>query len=27
MLAPIVTKDMKLFPSQPLPARIKNGFF
>nr|CAD2165424.1 unnamed protein product [Meloidogyne enterolobii] len=24
MLAPIVTKDMKLFPSQPLPARIKN---
>ncbi|KAL7070621.1 hypothetical protein ACQ4LE_010635 [Meloidogyne hapla] len=24
MLAPIVTKDMKLFPSQPLPSRIKN---
>ncbi|CAD5220611.1 unnamed protein product [Bursaphelenchus xylophilus] len=24
MLAPIVTKDMKLFPSRPLPPRIKN---
>lgn len=24
MLAPIITKDMKLFPSQPLPAKIKN---
>uniref|UniRef100_A0A0M3HP08 Ovule protein n=1 Tax=Ascaris lumbricoides TaxID=6252 RepID=A0A0M3HP08_ASCLU len=24
MLAPIITKDMKLFPSRPLPAKIKN---
>lgn len=24
MLAPIVTKDMKLFPARPLPPRIKN---
>jgi hypothetical protein len=24
MLAPIVTKDMKLFPSRPLPAHVKN---
>ncbi|KJH41101.1 hypothetical protein DICVIV_12935 [Dictyocaulus viviparus] len=24
MLAPIITKDMKLFPSRPLPAGIKN---
>ncbi|CAD5214606.1 unnamed protein product [Bursaphelenchus okinawaensis] len=24
MLAPIMTKDMKLFPSRPLPPRIKN---
>lgn len=25
MLAPIVTKDMQLFPSRPLPAHVKNG--
>ncbi|KAL3070564.1 hypothetical protein niasHT_032354 [Heterodera trifolii] len=24
MLAPIMTKEMKLFPSQPLPSRVKN---
>ncbi|KAI6187765.1 hypothetical protein M3Y98_00280200 [Aphelenchoides besseyi] len=24
MLAPIVTKDMKLFPTRPLPAHVKN---
>ncbi|KAL6723371.1 hypothetical protein ANCDUO_07982 [Ancylostoma duodenale] len=24
MLAPIITKDMKLFPTRPLPAGIKN---
>lgn len=24
MLAPIVTKDMQLFPSRPLPAHVKN---
>ena len=24
MLAPIITKDMKLFPSRPLPSNIKN---
>ncbi|KHN81103.1 hypothetical protein Tcan_05290 [Toxocara canis] len=24
MLAPIITKDMKLFPSRPLPPKIKN---
>uniref|UniRef100_A0A1I7Z803 Uncharacterized protein n=1 Tax=Steinernema glaseri TaxID=37863 RepID=A0A1I7Z803_9BILA len=25
MLAPIVTKDMKLFPSRPLPSYVKNS--
>ncbi|KAK0397250.1 hypothetical protein QR680_002047 [Steinernema hermaphroditum] len=25
MLAPIVTKDMKLFPSRPLPPYVKNS--
>lgn len=24
MLAPIMTKDMKLFPSRPLPPKVKN---